>query len=309
MSVLVLVEHDGGSIKDATLATVTAASKLGEVHALVAGANVGAVAEAASKIAGVAKVLVADAAHLDHELAEEIAPVAAKLMDRYDAFVAPATTFGKNIAPRVAALLDVMQVSDVLSVEGPDTFTRPIYAGNAIATVRSNDAKKVITVRTTAFDKAAAEGGSAPVEPVDAGQPAGSSAFVSMEASKSERPELTSAKVIVSGGRAFGSSEQFHALLDPLADKLGAGVGASRAAVDAGYAPNDYQVGQTGKIVAPEVYIAIGISGAIQHLAGMKDSKTIVAINKDEEAPIFQVADIGLVGDLFKIVPELTEKL
>jgi electron transfer flavoprotein alpha subunit len=250
-----------------------------------------------------------DAPHLDHELAEEIVPVAAKLMDRYDAFVAPATTFGKNIAPRVAALLDVMQVSDVLSVEGPDTFTRPIYAGNAIATVRSNDAKKVITVRTTAFDKAAAEGGSAPVEPVDAGQPAGSSAFVSMEASKSERPELTSAKVIVSGGRAFGSSEQFHALLDPLADKLGAGVGASRAAVDAGYAPNDYQVGQTGKIVAPEVYIAIGISGAIQHLAGMKDSKTIVAINKDEEAPIFQVADIGLVGDLFKIVPELTEKL
>jgi electron transfer flavoprotein alpha subunit len=309
MSVLVLVEHDGGGIKDATLATVTAALKLGEVHALVTGANVGAAAEAASKIAGVAKVLVADAAHLDHELAENVAPVAARLMDGYDAFVAPATTFGKNIAPRVAALIDVMQVSDVLSIEGPDTFTRPIYAGNAIATVKSNDAKKVITVRTTAFDKASADGGSAAIEPVDAGQAAGSSAFVSMEASESERPELTSAKVIVSGGRAFGSAEQFHALLDPLADKLGAAVGASRAAVDAGYAPNDYQVGQTGKIVAPEVYIAIGISGAIQHLAGMKDSKTIVAINKDEEAPIFQVADIGLVGDLFKIVPELTDKL
>jgi electron transfer flavoprotein alpha subunit len=309
MSVLVLVEHDGKSIKDATLAAVSAASKLGDVHALVAGSNVGAATDAAAKIAGVAKVLVADAPHLDHELAEEIAPVAAKLMDGYDAFVAPATTFGKNIAPRVAALIDVMQVSDVLSIEGPDTFTRPIYAGNAIATVKSNDAKKVITVRTTAFDKAAAEGGSAAIEPVDAGQAAGNSAFVSMEASESERPELTSAKVIVSGGRAFGSSEQFHALLDPLADKLGAAVGASRAAVDAGYAPNDYQVGQTGKIVAPEVYIAIGISGAIQHLAGMKDSKTIVAINKDEEAPIFQVADIGLVGDLFKIVPELTDKL
>ncbi|HEX5497893.1 MAG TPA: electron transfer flavoprotein subunit alpha/FixB family protein [Thermomicrobiales bacterium] len=309
MSVLVLVEHDGKSVRDATLPAVTAAAKLGEVHALVTGANVGAAAEAASKIAGVAKVLVADAPHLDHELAEEIAPVAAKLMDGYDAFVAPATTFGKNIAPRVAALIDVMQISEIMSVEGPDTFTRPIYAGNAIATVKSNDAKKVITVRTTAFDNAAAEGGSAAIEQVDAGQAAGNSAFVSMEASESERPELTSAKVIVSGGRAFGSSEQFHALLDPLADKLGAAVGASRAAVDAGYAPNDYQVGQTGKIVAPAVYIAIGISGAIQHLAGMKDSKTIVAINKDEEAPIFQVADIGLVGDLFKIVPELTDKL
>jgi electron transfer flavoprotein alpha subunit len=230
-------------------------------------------------------------------------------MEGYDAFLAPATTTGKNIAPRVAALLDVMQVSDILSVEGPDTFTRPIYAGNAIATVKSKDAKKVITVRTTAFEKAAADGGSASVEPVDANGDPGTSRFVGLEASKSERPELTSAGVIVSGGRAFGSSEQFHALLDPLADKLGAAVGASRAAVDAGYAPNDYQVGQTGKIVAPNVYIAIGISGAIQHLAGMKDSKTIVAINKDEEAPIFQVADIGLVGDLFKIVPELTEKL
>jgi electron transfer flavoprotein alpha subunit len=309
MSVLVLIEHDGKSIKDATLATVTAASKLGEVHALVAGNNVGGVGDAAAKISGVAKVLVADAPHLDHDLAETVAPVAAKLMDGHDAFVAPATTFGKNIAPRVAALIDVMQISDILSVEGPDTFTRPIYAGNAIATVKSNDAKKVITVRTTGFDKAPSAGGSASIEQVDAGSSDGKSEFVSREASESERPELTSAKVIVSGGRAFGSSEQFHSLLDPLADKLGAAVGASRAAVDAGYAPNDYQVGQTGKIVAPQVYIAIGISGAIQHLAGMKDSKTIVAINKDEEAPIFQVADIGLVGDLFKIVPELTEKL
>jgi electron transfer flavoprotein alpha subunit len=309
MSVLVLVEHDGKSVRDATLAAVTAAAKLGDVHALVAGSNVGGVAQEAAKIAGVTKVLAADAPHLDHELAEEIAPVAAKLMATYDALVAPATTFGKNIAPRVAALIDVMQVSDILSVEGPDTFTRPIYAGNAIATVKSKDAKKVITVRTTAFEKAAADGGSASIEQVDVGATDGKSEFVSLEASESERPELTSAKVIVSGGRAFGSSEQFHALLDPLADKLGAAVGASRAAVDAGYAPNDYQVGQTGKIVAPEVYIAIGISGAIQHLAGMKDSKRIIAINKDEEAPIFQVADLGLVGDLFKIIPELTEKL
>jgi electron transfer flavoprotein alpha subunit len=309
MSVLVRSEHDGSHIKDATLATVTAAAKLGEVHALVAGNNADGVAQAAAKIAGVAKVLVANSAALEHHLAEAVAPVVAKLMEGYDAFLAPATTTGKNIAPRVAALLDVMQVSDILSVEGPDTFTRPIYAGNAIATVKSKDAKKVITVRTTAFEKAAADGGSASVEPVDASGDPGTSSFVGLEASKSERPELTSAGVIVSGGRAFGSSEQFHALLDPLADKLGAAVGASRAAVDAGYAPNDYQVGQTGKIVAPNVYIAIGISGAIQHLAGMKDSKTIVAINKDEEAPIFQVADIGLVGDLFKIVPELTEKL
>jgi len=271
MSVLVLVEHDGSHIKDATLATVTAAAKLGEVHALVVGNNADGVAQATAKIAGVAKVYVANSAALEHQLAEAVAPVAAKLMESHDAFLAPATTTGKNIAPRVAALLDVMQVTDILSVEGPDTFTRPIYAGNAIATVKSKDAKKVITVRTTAFEKAAAEGGSASVEQVDASGDPGSSSFVGLEASKSERPELTSAKVIVSGGRAFGSSEQFHSLLDPLADKLGAGVGASRAAVDAGYAPNDYQVGQTGKIVAPEVYIAIGISGAIQHLAGMKD--------------------------------------
>jgi electron transfer flavoprotein alpha subunit len=309
MSVLVLVEHDGSAIKDSTLAAVTAAAKLGDVHALVAGSGIGGVGDAAAKIAGVAKVLVADAPHLSHDLAENVAPVAVKLMANYDAFVAPASTFGKNIAPRVAALLDVMQVSDIVGIEDSNTFVRPIYAGNAIATVRSKDAKKVITVRGTGFEKAAREGGSASVEQVDAGGDAGVSSFVGLEASESERPELTSAKIIVSGGRAFGSSDQFHSLLDPLADKLGAAVGASRAAVDAGYAPNDYQVGQTGKIVAPEVYIAIGISGAIQHLAGMKDSKTIVAINKDEEAPIFQVADIGLVGDLFKIVPELTEKL
>ena len=309
MSVLVLVEHDGSNIKDATLATVTAASKLGDVNALVVGNNADGVAQAAAKIAGVGKVYVANGAALEHQLAEAVAPIAAQLMESHDAFVAPATTTGKNIAPRIAALLDVMQISDVLSVEGADTFTRPIYAGNAIATVKSKDAKKVLTVRTTAFDKAAADGGSGSVEQVGADGDIGKSSFVSAEASESERPELTSAKIIVSGGRAFGSSDQFHALLDPLADKLGAGVGESRAAVDAGYAPNDYQVGQTGKIVAPEVYIAIGISGAIQHLAGMKDSKTIIAINKDEEAPIFQVADIGLVGDLFKIVPELTEKL
>jgi len=309
MKTLVLVEHAGGAIKDATLAAITAASKLGEVHLLVAGKGIDGIAQSASKIAGVGKVHVADDAHLEHQLAEDVAPVAAQLMGHHDAFLAPATTFGKNIAPRVAALLDVMQISEIMSVEGEDTFTRPIYAGNAIATVRSRDAKKVITVRGTAFEKAAREGGSGTVEAVDAGSATGKSGFVSAEMSKSERPELTSAKIIVSGGRAFGSSDQFHSLLDPLADKLGAAVGASRAAVDAGYAPNDYQVGQTGKIVAPELYIAIGISGAIQHLAGMKDAKTIVAINKDEEAPIFQIADIGLVGDLFKIVPELTGKL
>ena len=309
MKTLVLVEHEGGAIKDATLATVTAASQLGEVHLLVAGKGVDAVAQAAAKIAGAGKVHVADAAHLEHQLAEDVAPIAAALMATHDAFLASSTTTGKNVAPRVAALLDVMQISDILSVEGGDTFTRPIYAGNAIATVKSKDAKKVITVRGTAFDKASREGGSGTVEAVDAGRASGKSSFVGAELSKSERPELTSAKVIVSGGRGFGSNEKFHALLDPLADKLGAAVGASRAAVDAGYAPNDYQVGPTGKIVAPGVYIAIGISGAIQHLAGMKDSKVIIAINKDEEAPIFQVADIGLVGDLFKIVPELTEKL
>ena len=309
MSVLVLVEHDGAHVKDATLSAVTAASKLGEVHALIVGKDVDAIAQQAAKIAGVAKVYVASSPALEHQLAEAVAPVAARLMESHDAFLAPTTTTGKNIAPRIAALIDVMQVSDILSVEGTDTFTRPIYAGNAIATVKSKDAKKVITVRTTAFEKAASDGGSASIEAVDAAGEPGTSSFVGLNASKSDRPELTSAGVIVSGGRAFGSSEQFHALLDPLADKLGAALGASRAAVDSGYAPNDYQVGQTGKIVAPNVYIAIGISGAIQHLAGMKDSKTIIAINKDEEAPIFQVADIGLVGDLFEIVPELTEKL
>jgi electron transfer flavoprotein alpha subunit len=309
MIALVWVEHEGGQLKDATLAAVTAASKLGEVHAVVAGSNVGSVAEAAAKIAGVTKVHVADDAALDHALAENVAPVIVQLMGHADAFVAPATTTGKNIAPRVAALLDVMQISDVLSVEGPDTFTRPIYAGNAIATVKSSDAKKVITVRGTAFEKAATTGGSATIEPVGGAGDQGLSSFVGSEIAASERPELTSAKIIVSGGRALGSGEAFHQYIEPLADKLGAAVGASRAAVDAGYVPNDYQVGQTGKIVAPEVYIAIGISGAIQHLAGMKDSKVIVAINKDEDAPIFQVADLGLVGDLFKLVPELTEKL
>jgi electron transfer flavoprotein alpha subunit len=309
MKTLVWVEHEGGQLKDASLAVVTAASKLGEVHLIVAGSNIGAVAEQAAKIAGVGKVHVADDAAYDHALAENVAPLIAEMMGHHDAFLAPATTTGKNMAPRVAALLDVMQISDILSVEGPDTFTRPIYAGNAIATVQSSDAKKVITVRGTAFDKAATEGGSGQIEAVGSTGDKGLSSFVGQEVAHSERPELTSANIIVSGGRALGSSEQFHALIDPLADKLGAAVGASRAAVDAGYAPNDYQVGQTGKIVAPDVYIAVGISGAIQHLAGMKDSKTIVAINKDDDAPIFQVADIGLVGDLFKLVPELTEKL
>lgn len=309
MKTLVWVEHDGSAVKDATLAAVTAASKLGEVHLLVAGQGVDGVAQAAAKIAGVGKVHVADDAAYAHALAENIAPLVVDLMGHHDAFVAAATTTGKNIAPRVAALLDVMQVSEVLSVEGPDTFTRPIYAGNAIATVQSSDAKKVLTIRGTAFDKAAAEGGAGTVEPVASQGEQGLSSYVGSEIAANARPELTSAKIIVSGGRALGSEEQFHALIDPLADKLGAGVGASRAAVDAGYAPNDYQVGQTGKIVAPEVYVAVGISGAIQHLAGMKDSKTIIAINKDEDAPIFQVADLGLVGDLFKVVPELTEKL
>jgi len=306
---LVWVEHDGATVKDATLSAVTAASKLGEVHLLVAGQGVGAVADQAAKIAGVGKVHVADDAAYAHALAENVAPLVVELMGHHDAFVVPATSNGKNIAPRVAALLDVMQISDVLSVEGPDTFTRPIYAGNAIATVQTKDAKKVITVRGTAFEKAAPEGGSGTIEAVGSTGDKGLSTFEGQEIAKSERPELTSAKIIVSGGRALQNSENFHAIIEPLADKLGAGVGASRAAVDAGYVPNDYQVGQTGKIVAPEVYIAVGISGAIQHLAGMKDSKTIIAINKDEDAPIFQVADIGLVGDLFKVVPELTQKL
>jgi electron transfer flavoprotein alpha subunit len=309
MSVLVFVEHDNASVKDATLAAVTAAGKLGEVHALVAGSGCGAVAEEAAKIAGVTKVHVADDAAYANQLAENVAPLIASLADHHDAFVFPATSNGKNIAPRVAALLDVMQISDILSVESADTFTRPIYAGNAIATVQSSDAKKVITVRGTAFAKADATGGSAAIEAVSGSGDAGISTFVSAEIAKQERPELTSAKIIVSGGRALKDSATFNEVILPLADKLGAGVGASRAAVDAGYVPNDYQVGQTGKIVAPEVYIAVGISGAIQHLAGMKDSKVIVAINKDEDAPIFQVADIGLVADLYTAVPELVSKL
>ena len=309
IKVLVLVEHDNASVKDATLAAITAASQLGEVTALVAGHNCDGAATAAAQIVGVAKVLKADDAALANALAENLAPLIADLMADYDAFVAPATTTGKNVAPRVAALLDVMQISDILSVEGPKTFTRPIYAGNAIATVESSDAKLVITVRGTAFAKADTTGGSASVEVVAATADSGLSSFVSAEIAKSERPELTSAKIIVSGGRALKDAATFEQVITPLADKLGAGIGASRAAVDAGYVPNDYQVGQTGKIVAPEVYIAVGISGAIQHLAGMKDSKTIIAINKDEDAPIFQVADIGLVGDLFTLVPELTGKL
>ena len=303
MSVLVLVEHDNAVLKDATLAAVTAAGQLGgDVHLLVAGKGVQGVADAAAMVAGVAKVLLADDAAYENALAENVAPLVAALMAGYDAFVAPATTRGKNIAPRVAAALDVAQISEILSVEGPDTFTRPIYAGNAIATVKSSDAKKVITVRGTAFAKAATSGGSANVEAVSAHADSGLSKFAGAELTKSARPELTAAKIIVSGGRALGSSDKFHEYIDPLADKLG-------AAVDAGYAPNDYQVGQTGKIVAPELYMAIGISGAIQHLAGMKDSKIIVAINKDDDAPIFQVADVGLVGDLFTLVPELTAKL
>ena len=310
MKVLVLGEHSGGKVKDSTLATLGAAAKFGgDVDLLLIGPDAPGAADDAKSIAGISRVLVATDPALDHELAEAVAPLLARLMADHDVLLASSTTTGRNIAPRVAALLDVSQVSDIISVEGPDTFTRPIYAGNAIATVRSKDAKKVITVRGTAFDKAERGGGNAVVEQVDAGVQNDRSQFVSMDASESERPELTSAKIIVSGGRALGSGDAFHQLIEPLADKLGAAVGASRAAVDAGYVPNDYQVGQTGKIVAPELYIAIGISGAIQHLAGMKDSKVIVAINKDEEAPIFQVADVGLVGDLFKLVPELTEKL
>ncbi len=309
MSALVLAEHTDGALSPSTLATVTAAAALGgDVHVLVAGGS-DAVAAEAAKVAGVTKVLLANDAALAHQLPENVAPLVVGLMANYDAFLAPSTSNGKNIAPRVAALLDVMQVSDIMSVEGPKTFTRPIYAGNAIATVESTDAKLVITVRTTGFEKAADSGGSASVEAVSGAADAGLSSFVSAEIAKSERPELTAARVIVSGGRALKDGPTFEAIITPLADKLGAAIGASRAAVDAGYVPNDYQVGQTGKIVAPELYIAIGISGAIQHLAGMKDSKVIVAINKDADAPIFQVADYGLVGDLFTLVPELTGKL
>ena len=308
MKTLVWVEHDNASVKDATLAAVTAASQLGEVHLLVAGSSCAGVAAEAAKIAGVGKVHLADDAAYANALAENVAPLVAGLMASHDAFVAPATTTGKNIAPRVAAKLDVGQISEISKVDSPDTFERAIYAGNAIATVESSDAKLVITVRGTAFAKAETSGGSGSVEAVSGAGDAGTSSFMGSEIAKSERPELTSAKVIVSGGRALKDADTFKATIFPLADKLGAAVGASRAAVDAGYVPNDFQVGQTGKIVAPEVYIAVGISGAIQHLAGMKDSKTIIAINKDEDAPIFQVADIGLVADLFNAVPELVAK-
>jgi electron transfer flavoprotein alpha subunit len=306
---LVWVEHDNAAIKDATLAAITAALQIGEVDLIVAGSGCAAVAEAASRIAGVATVYLADHAAYAHALPENVAPLIVDLMGGHDAFLAPATSNGKNIAPRVAALLDVMQVSDILSVEGPRTFTRPTYAGNAIATVQSSDAKMVITVRSTAFARVASEGGSGSVAAVAGGGDAGLSSFIGAEIALSERPELTSAKVIVAGGRALKDARTFEATIFPLADTLGAAVGASRAAVDAGYVPNDYQIGQTGKIVAPEVYIAVGISGAIQHLAGMKDSGTIIAIDKDEEAPIFQVAAIGLVADLFDAVPSLTQIL
>ncbi len=309
MRTLVWVEHENGAVKDATFGTAAAAAKLGEVDLLVAGSGVGAVAAAAAAIAGVSQVLVADDPAYAHALPENIAPLVVQLMAEHDAFLAPATSHGKNIAPRVAALLDVMQVSEILSVEGPDTFTRPTYAGNAIATVKSSDAKLIITVRATAFAKASATGGSGKITAVSGPGDQGLSSFVRADIPQSARPELTSAKIVVSGGRALGSGEQFQAVIEPLADKLRAAVGASRAAVDAGFVPNDYQVGQTGKIVAPEVYFAIGISGAIQHVAGMKDAKTIVAINADPDAPIFQFADFGLVGDLFAIVPELTAKL
>jgi electron transfer flavoprotein alpha subunit len=310
MAALVIAEHDNTSVKGATLNTVTAALACGgEVHVLIAGHNAGGAAAAAAQIAGVAKVLHADAAGLDHGVAENVAAQVVALAAAYSHILFPATAAGKNVAPRVAALLDVAQISDATKVLGADTFERPIYAGNAIATVQSLDATKVITVRTTGFDAAAASGGSAAVETVSAVADAGSSSFLGSEIARNDRPELTAAKIIVSGGRALGSSEKFNAVLMPLADKLGAALGASRAAVDAGYAPNDWQVGQTGKIVAPQLYIAAGISGAIQHLAGMKDSKVIVAINKDAEAPIFSVADYGLEADLFTAVPELIEKL
>jgi electron transfer flavoprotein alpha subunit len=310
MTALVIAEHDNASVKGATLNTVAAAAQCGgDVHVLIAGHNAGAAAAAAAQIAGVAKVIHADAPGFEHGLAENVAAQVLSIAANYSHILFPATASGKNIAPRVAAHLDVAQLSDITKVISADTFERPIYAGNAIATVQALDATKVITVRTTGFDPAAATGGSAAVETATAVADEGKSKFLGSEIAKSDRPELTAAKIIVSGGRALGSAEKFNEVMTPLADKLGAALGASRAAVDAGYAPNDYQVGQTGKIVAPGVYIAIGISGAIQHLAGMKDSKTIIAINKDEEAPIFQVADIGLVGDLFKIVPELTEKL
>ncbi|PKM21670.1 MAG: electron transfer flavoprotein subunit alpha [Gammaproteobacteria bacterium HGW-Gammaproteobacteria-14] len=309
MGILVYAEHDNSTIKGATLNVVTAAAKIGgDITVLVAGKGCGAAAEAAAKIAGVSKVLVADNDAYGHQLAENVADLVAELGKGYSHILIPATTTGKNFAPRVAALLDAEQISEIITVESADTFKRPIYAGNAIATVQSSDSVKVITVRATGFDAAAAEGGSASVEAVDVAKDAGVSSFVSEELAKSDRPELTAAKVVISGGRGMQNGDNFE-MLYKVADKLGAAVGASRAAVDAGFVPNDMQVGQTGKIVAPQLYIAIGISGAIQHLAGMKDSKVIVAINKDEEAPIFQVADYGLVADLFDAVPELEKQI
>ena len=309
MTTLVIAEHDNAELKGATLNAVAAAAQMGgDIHILVAGSGAQAVADAAAKIAGVTKVLHADAPHLADGLAENLGAQVLALASNYSHIVFPATASGKNVAPRVAAKLDVAQVSDIITVESPDTFQRPIYAGNAIATVQATDAVKVLTVRTTGFDPAAAEGGSAAIESVSAVADSGLSTFVSREVAKSDRPELAGARVVVSGGRGLGSADNFK-ILDPLADKLGAALGASRAAVDAGYAPNDWQVGQTGKIVAPQLYVAVGISGAIQHLAGMKDSKVIVAINKDEEAPIFGVADYGLVGDLFQVVPALESAL
>jgi electron transfer flavoprotein alpha subunit len=310
MTTLLIAEHDNASVKDATAKALTAAKALGaEVHVLVAGKDCKAAAEDAAKLEGVAKVVVADAASYEHQLAEPLAALIVTLARAYDAIVSPATTMGKNVMPRVAALLDVMQVSDILKVVAPDTFERPIYAGNAIQTVKSSDAKKVITVRTAAFQAAGRSSGAAPIENAGAAEDPALSSFVGEELSKSDRPELTSARIIISGGRAMQNRENFSKYIEPVADKLGAAMGASRAAVDAGYAPNDWQVGQTGKVVAPELYIAVGISGAIQHLAGMKDSKVIVAINKDEEAPIFQVADYGLVADLYQALPELSAEL
>jgi electron transfer flavoprotein alpha subunit len=309
MTVLLMAEHDNKTLKDSTNKALTAAKALGgDVHVLVAGKGCRAVAEAAAKLDGVKKVLIADGGAYEHQLAEPLAALVVSLAGQYDAIIAAATTTGKNFMPRVAALLDVMQISDIIKVVAPDTFERPIYAGNAIQTVKSTDAKKVITVRTSTFP-ATGEGESAPIEDAAAAADPGISSFVGEELSKSDRPELTSAKIIISGGRAMQNRENFTKYIEPVADKLGAAMGASRAAVDAGYAPNDWQVGQTGKVVAPELYIAVGISGAIQHLAGMKDSKIIVAINKDEEAPIFQVADYGLVADLYQALPELDAEL
>ena len=308
MSVLVIAEHDNESLKAATLNTITAAAELGEVTVLVAGAGCRATAEAASCVTGVAKVLLADDAALEHGVAENLAPLVVKKAGEYGHVLAPATTFGKNLMPRVAALLDVAQISEITAIIDADTFVRPIYAGNALATVKSSDSVKVLTVRITAFEPAAPEGGSGTIEEISGAEESGLTAFVSQELTKSERPELTSAKIVISGGRGMQSGDNFH-LLESIADMLGAAVGASRAAVDAGFVPNDYQVGQTGKVVAPDLYIAVGISGAIQHLAGMKDSKVIVAINKDEDAPIFQVADYGLVADLFDVLPELASEL